>query len=73
MKTISIDTEKDLIDAPMWYHKRGLQQTASGYGRKLNSGKKYRFNGRLYRVYICQYSNSGTAYIIVNKEWIVLN
>jgi hypothetical protein len=73
MKRIYIDTEKDLIDAPLWYHKQGLYQTASGYGRKLNTGKKYKYNGRLYRVYVCQYSNIGTAYIIVNKEWIVLS
>lgn len=72
MKSISID-EKDLIYSPLPWQKMGLQQTASGYGRKLTTTKKYRLNGRLYRVYCCQYSNSGTAYIIVDKECIVLN
>lgn len=71
MDRISIE-ENELIDAPMWYHKRGLMQTATGYGRKLNTGKKYRYNGRLYRVYCCQYSNSGTLYIIVKKNLVVL-
>jgi hypothetical protein len=72
MKTIYTD-EKDFIDAPMWYHKKGLMQTATGYGRKLNTGKKYLYNGRYYRVYCCIHSNSGTNYIIVKKEWICLN
>lgn len=68
---ISINHE-ELIDAPMWYHKRGLMQTATGYGRKLNTGKKYKYNGRLHRVYCCQYSNAGTLYIIVKGQWVVL-
>ena len=71
-KRISIDTDKDLIDAPLWYHNRGLMQTASGYGRKLNTGKKYRYNNKLYRVYCCIFSNCGTCYIIVKGEKIII-
>ncbi len=54
----------EIIDAPLWYHKRGLMQTATGYGRKLTTDKKVRHNGRLYRVYCCQMSNAGSLYII---------
>jgi hypothetical protein len=50
--------EEDLvIDEPDWM-KRGLQETASGYGARLNSGKKISFNGRLYRLYVTIYSNN---------------
>lgn len=52
----------ELVDAPMWYHKQGLQQTASGYGRKLNSGLKIHFNGKLYRIYVTIFSNAGTSW-----------
>jgi hypothetical protein len=64
--------DNELIDAPMWYHKRGLSQTASGYGKKLNTGKKIMFNGRLYRVYCSIFSNIGTCYIISKGERIIL-
>jgi len=64
--------EPDIIDAPMWYHKRGLQQTATGYGSKLNTGKKLMVGNRSYRIYCICYSNSGSNYIIVKGERIYL-
>jgi hypothetical protein len=64
--------DKDFIDAPMWYHKRNLMQTATGYGKKLNTGKKFGFNGRYYRVYCSIFSNAGSNYIIVKGETIYL-
>ena len=55
-------SRKDLVeDRPEWM-KRGLQETASGYGRKLNSGLKINFNGKLHRIYITCFSNAGTAW-----------
>ena len=38
LKSMFID-DNDIVDAPMWYHKKGLMQTATGYGRKLNTGR----------------------------------
>ena len=73
LETISIDWDKDTIESPLWFHKRGLMQTATGYGRKLATSKKYRYKNRLYRIYVCQYSNSGTAYILHKNQWVVLN
>ena len=64
--------ESDIIDAPLWYHKRGLQQTASGYGSKLNTGKKLMVGNRKYRIYCICYSNSGSNYIIMKGERIYL-
>lgn len=49
---------------PLWWHTAGLQQTASGYVRKLATYWMVRYNGRQYRVYCCCYSNSGTCYIV---------
>ena len=65
--------KEELIDSPMWYHKRGLMQTATGYGRKLNSGLKINFEGKLYRIYVCQYSNAGTAYFTMKGERIIVS
>lgn len=58
---LSVNRE-DLIEAPMWFHKKGLQETPSGYGRRLNSGYKIMFNGRQYRCYVTIFSNSGTMW-----------
>jgi hypothetical protein len=51
------------MDAPLWWQEKGLTQTASGYGRKLTTPYKVKFNGRWRRVYCCQFSNAGTLYI----------
>jgi len=72
MKSIQFE-EKDVIEVPLWYHKRGLYQTASGYGQKLVTHWKIRWNKKLYRVYCCIFSNSGTNYIISKGETITVN
>jgi len=69
---ISCDRE-DLKYDPVWYHKRGLMQTSSGYNRKLSTEWKLSLNNRLYRVYCCIFSNSGTRYILVNKKWVIVD
>lgn len=63
----------ELFDAPLWWHMRGLQETASGYGRRLTSSNKVRLpDGRTRRVYVTQFSNAGTAWINMDGErWIV--
>lgn len=64
----------DMEYAPMWFHLKGLQETATGYGRRLNTGYKLSFNGRMYRVYCCIFSNSGTLYIRAKQydNWLVV-
>ena len=56
------------------WQRRGLQQTASGYGRKLLTTVVIQVPGspRWYRVYVCQFSNSGTAYIVRRGQWEVI-
>lgn len=34
-----LDEPYEIIDAPMWWHLKGLSETASGYGKRLNSGR----------------------------------
>ena len=63
---------KDLIHDPLWYHKRRLMQTRSGYGSKLTTEYKIRYNNRLHRIYVCIHSNSGVSYIISKGEHIIV-
>ena len=58
---------------PLWWHERGLQQTASGYGRKLTTPYKTSYNGRMYRVYCICFSNSGTLYVISKGERLYIH
>lgn len=53
----------DAIMAPLWWQSKNLQQTASGYGRRLTTPYKVEVNGKWRRVYCCCYSNNGTLYI----------
>lgn len=57
----------EIIDRPLWFHMAGLSQTASGYGKKLTSARVVRLpDGRERRVYVTIYSNSGTAWIVLD-------
>ena len=56
----------------LWWQKKGLQQTATGYGGKLTTTKKALHNGRWYRVYCMCYSNSGSCYIIAKGQKLFL-
>lgn len=62
----------ELINAPLWWHKRGLQQTISGYSSKLTTPWKLRHDGRLKRVYVMCWSNAGTAYVLSRGEQLIL-
>ena len=62
----------DLSYAPLWWQLQGLIQTASGYGNKLTTPYKAKYNGRLYRVYAICYSNCASNYIIVRSNKIFL-
>jgi hypothetical protein len=69
-----IDADRsELHYAPPEWMKRGLTETASGYGRRLNSGLKIDFEGRLYRIYITIFSNAGTAWFIVKGRRITVS
>lgn len=63
----------ELIDAPTAWQKRGLQETASGYGRRLNSGLKIRFEGRDYRLYVTIFSNVGSTWFTTKGRKIYVD
>ena len=60
-------------DCPLPWQKLGLQETASGYGRKLTSTRKAKYNNRFYRVYHICYSNASTAYILSKGKMLIVN
>lgn len=66
--TIYPTTEK-----PLWWQKRGLMYTATGYGKKIPTSFMALDNGRLKRVYCYIFSNSGTLYFIRNNEKIIVS
>ena len=67
-----VASREDFIDAPTRWQKMGLQETASGYGKRLTSPFKVRFEGRNYRVYITIFSNNGTAWFRRKGRQIVV-
>lgn len=48
-------------------------QTVSGYGRKIPTRYQIRYEGRWHRVYMMQYGNAGTPYILHQGEDLVLS
>lgn len=56
--------------SPLWFHERGLQETASGYGRKLTTRHMVKYEGKWRRVYVACFSNAGTAYIGKPGAWL---
>ena len=58
----------------LWWQKQGLQQTATGYGRKLVTPYMLTVPGaaRPYRVYAICFSNVASFYILRNGERLFL-
>ena len=54
------DIKEDLL----WWQKRGLQYTTSGFGRKIPTQYKVRHNNRWKRVYYWILSNSGILFVM---------
>ena len=65
-------TEKDLVESPLNWQVLGLQETASGYGKKLTTRYKVKYQGRMRRVYAVCYSNVASYYIFVRGEKLYL-
>jgi hypothetical protein len=61
--------------APLWWQKQGLMYSSTGYGRKIPTELMVRLpgNSRWRRVYVCCFSNAGTAYVLQGKDWIVID
>lgn len=63
----------DLIDAQPEWMRRGLQQTATGYGRRLNTGRKISYCGRAYRLYATCFSNVASIWFTVRGKRIYVD
>lgn len=62
--------EVECRESPLWWHTRGLQYTASGYGARIPSRYMVKWSGRWRRVYVAQFANAGSAYIGKPGAWI---
>ncbi len=62
----------DLVLSLLPWQKKGLQQTASGYGSKLVNPYKISYEGKLYRLYSICFSNSGSTYFTTKGKRIYL-
>lgn len=56
------------------WQRAGLQQTASGYGKRLTSSYMLRIQGeRVWRrIYVVCYSNAGSAYVVIKGQTFYL-
>jgi len=63
----------ELVYSPPGWMKRGLQETSSGYGKRLNSGYWIRFNGRMYRIYTTVCSNNGSCWFKTKGKTIFIS
>jgi hypothetical protein len=62
-----------LITQMLSWQKQGLQQTASGYGRKLTTPYMLETpDGRKRRVYAVCFSNSASHYVLIKGERVFL-
>lgn len=50
-------------ESPLAWQRKGLQQTASGYGARLATPYMVQWRGRWRRVYSYCYSNAGTLFL----------
>lgn len=66
-----LEQKEDLL----WWQKRGLSYTSTGYGRKIPTSIMVKIPGLRNiwrRVYCCIYSNVGTCYVTHGRNWIVI-
>lgn len=60
--------EREMVYRPTAWQAQGIQQTATGYGNRLNSGYMIAYAGKLRRVYAVCYSNCASFYVLVKGE-----
>ena len=75
---VYLDPPYVLEERPLAWQRAGLQETATGYGRKLTTRFVLRIQGltntpaRWYRVYCVCYSNAGSHYILRGGTMVFL-
>ena len=63
---------KDLVCSPLYWQRRGLSETASGYGAKLTTRYMIIMNNRLYRVYATCYGNAASTWFTVKGKRVYI-
>lgn len=48
----------------LWWQKKGLSFTSTGYGVKIPTDRKVKYGNKWYRVYCCIFSNVGSLFIV---------
>lgn len=61
------------VEKPLSHHKMGPSYTATGYGAKIPTEKMAVIMGRAYRVYVAIFSNSGTSYVLMGGQRVIVN
>jgi len=54
--------------APLGWQRQGLTYTATGYGARIPSRHMVQWEGRWRRVYVTQYANAGSAWVLIGGE-----
>lgn len=73
MNTVTINgTQYPVINKPLWWHKAGKMQTATGYGHKLTTPYCVRYEGRERRIYAVCFSNTATLYVMVKGNKVTV-
>lgn len=62
----ALTTEGRITEAP-------VSRSATGYGPKIPTRYQLRYAGRWHRVYMMQYGNSGTPFIVKGGEDLILS
>ena len=57
----------------LWWQKKGLMYTSTGYGSKIPTTKKVLYNNRWHRVYCSIFSNSGICFICSNGKKLYIS
>ena len=68
---IYADRSELIYNPPKWMQE-GLQETATGYGKRLNSGYSILFCGKQYRIYVTCFSNSGTSWFTAKGKRVIV-
>ena len=66
-------TRSELIERPLDWQRRGIQETRTGYGPRLKTRYMLRYAGHLRRLYCCCYGNSGTLFISVRGKRLIVD
>jgi len=57
-------------ELPLWWQKRGLSYTATGYGSRIPTVYMVQWQGRWRRVYAACYGNAASTYIGKAGDWL---